>query len=113
MGRKRRRNKKRRPRDATRTAGGPQAPSRASSPLGGVSHRPLRLRWGLFILIPLAVFAAGSDLAVYSRMHEDFIRYHHVHVPVNLMLMAATLTTLFVYTAYQVVCGVREGRKSA
>jgi len=70
--------------------------------------RPLTWRSALLLLVPLALMAAGADVALYRFVSDHYARHGHLGVPLDIAAAALGFTAA---TAYGAVAFWREMRK--
>lgn len=72
-------------------------------------NRPITWRSALLWLVPLALLAAGSDVALFGFVSDHYARHGHVGVPLDIAAMAIAFTGLAVYACVVVRKEVRKG----
>lgn len=73
-------------------------------------NRPTTWRSALLWLVPLALLAAGSDLALYAFVSDHYAQHGHFGVRVDLAAAALGFTALTVYGCVAVLKEVRKRR---
>lgn len=76
-------------------------------------NRPLTWRTALLLLVPLALLAAGFDLALYASVSDHYARHGHLSLPLDVAFGALALTTLTVYGCFAVGKELRKGKHNS
>ncbi len=72
-------------------------------------NRPLTWRSALPLLVPLALLAVGSDVALYGFVSDHYARHGHLGIRLDIAAMAFGFTGLAVYACIAVRKEVRKG----
>lgn len=101
-----------RPRPRSKRSHSPQAPDagRGEGERARLSqNRPLSWRSALLLLIPLALLAVGSDVALCAFISDHYARHGHLAVPLGIAAAALGFTALTVYACILVWGDLRKG----
>lgn len=76
-------------------------------------NRPLTVRSALLLLVPLALLAAGLDIALVAFVRDHYARHGHLGVPVGVAAGAVGFTALTVYGGVALGKELRKGRNKS
>ncbi|MBL8765385.1 MAG: hypothetical protein JNM07_14085 [Phycisphaerae bacterium] len=99
------------PRPRSKRSRSPRSPDRGESQ-GERSrlrrNRPLTVRSALLLLVPLALLAAGADVALYAFVRDHYAQHGHLAFPLDIGGVALALAAATIYGCVAVAKELRK-----